>query len=193
VEKEATIQVALETIEKFEEHIKRVTTQKEYMAAKKQVEEARRLNNQLQDEILESRVQQEELAPKLGEVRERHGKVLAAYQEIEGEILKEQTGLENEATGQEAELKALIETLGDQVWDYYQRLVRAGKAPGIVQVIGGTCGGCNMAIPPQSYNLVIAQPERVHTCSHCSRIIYYKPAETVIGEEAIVPEAQSGS
>ncbi|MCZ6532196.1 MAG: hypothetical protein O7A08_04445, partial [SAR324 cluster bacterium] len=69
-EKEATIQVALDTITKFEEHIKRVTTQKEYMAAKKQVEEARRLNRQLQDEILEAGVKQEELAPKLKEVRE---------------------------------------------------------------------------------------------------------------------------
>ena len=60
-QKEATIQVALETIEKFEEHMKLVTTQKEFLAAKKQVEEARKINTQLQNEILEARMKQDEL------------------------------------------------------------------------------------------------------------------------------------
>jgi len=73
-ERDTTIKIALDTIEKFEEHMKRVTTQKEYMAARKQVDEARRLNTRLQDEILDRRVKQEELAPRLEERRAK-GKV----------------------------------------------------------------------------------------------------------------------
>ncbi len=175
--KEATIQVALETISKFEEHIKRVTTQKEFMAAKKQVEEARKLNEQLQNEILENRVKQEELAPRLTELRDRYEKVSAAYKDTESDILGEKGKLEKETVKEEKGLRRLFEPVAEQVWDYYQKLLHSGKTPGIVPVTGGMCGGCNMAIPPQSYNLLIADPDKLHTCSHCARIIFYQPAE----------------
>ncbi len=201
-EKEATIQVALDTIEKFEEHIKRVTTQKEYMAAKKQVEEARRLNSQLQDEILENRVKQEEIGPQLKVVRGRYDNVLAAYQEEEGGILKEKKRVERDRTKKEAQLESMAGGFDDRFWGYYQRLVKGGKLPAIVPAPGGTCGGCNMSIPPQYYNLMIANPESIHNCSHCNRIVYYQapeggaeeePAEEPALAEAPLSEAASGS
>ena len=189
LEKEATIQVALETIEKFEEHITRVTTQKEYMAAKKQVEEARKLNEQLQNEILENRVKQEEMAPTLSELRERYEKVASAYQETESEILRERVKIEKKVASEEKALRTMFEELGSQVWAYYQKLAHGGKTPGIVPVKGGTCGGCNMAIPPQSYNMLIADPGKIHTCAHCARIVYYHPPEPVVDEEPAAAEA----
>ena len=176
-EKEATIKVALDTIEKFEAHIKRVTTQKEFVAANKQVDEARRLNEQLQNEILENRVKQEELEPELKESRERHKNVLASFEDMEKNILKERAEVEEGLALLEAQLKETLSTVGARFWDYYQRLVKSGKEPAIVQTVSGACGGCNMTIQPQSYNLMIANPGEIHTCSHCSRIVYYAPAE----------------
>lgn len=177
-EKEATIKVALDTIEKFEAHIKLVTTQKEYVAANKQVDEARRLNEQLQNEILENRVKQEELEPSLKESRKRHKNVLGSFQETEGTILKEQSKVKRESTKLEARLKEILGSVGGQFWDYYQRLVKGGKQPAIVQAVAGACGGCNMTVPPQSYNLMIANPAEIHTCTHCARIVYYVPSES---------------
>ncbi|MCZ6557699.1 MAG: C4-type zinc ribbon domain-containing protein [SAR324 cluster bacterium] len=190
-EKEATIQVALDTITKFEEHIKRVTTQKEYMAAKKQVEEARRLNRQLQDEILEAGVKQEELAPKLKEVREHHGNVLEAYQEEESRIAKEKEEVARQMTDREAQVQSRLSGLDADFLIYYQRLVKGGKLPAIVPATTGTCGGCNMAIPPQYFNLMIANPMQVHTCSSCNRIVFYQPAEEEQAEDSAPAEASA--
>src|SRR3970282_875364 len=95
-ERDTTIKIALDTIGKFEEHMTRVTRQKEYMPARKQVDEARRLNTRLQDEILDRRVKQEELAPRLEERRATYGRVLETYQGEEAVILKERQALEQE-------------------------------------------------------------------------------------------------
>lgn len=194
-EKESTIKLALETITKFEEHMERVNTQKEYMAARKQVDDARRLNTKLQDEILELRMKQEEIDPKLNEVRERYNGVLASFQEQESKLLKDQTKIEKAAQAEQDAIQTMATQVGERVWGYYQRLVSGGRTPAIVSSAGGTCGGCKMTIPPQAYNLVIATPSDFHTCNFCSRILYYDPPkeETPIDEAEEAPKVAAGA
>lgn len=174
-EKEATIVLALETIEKFEEHMARVNTQKEYMAAKKQVDEARKLNSTLQNDILEARVTQEEMAPRFGEVREHYNNVLETFQKEESRINKEKKKTNKEVVKAESQIQELAGNLGVHAFPYYERLVKAGKLPTVVPVIASTCSGCKMTMPAQAFNLVIANPTEFHTCPHCSRIVYYLP------------------
>ena len=187
-EREATIRIALETIEKFEEHMKMVTTQKEYMAARKQVDEARRLNTRLQDEILERRVKQEELAPRLEERRGTHGKVLESFQSEESVITREKVELEAELARLSTQLDQQLKTVGDNALSYYQRLVRGGRAPAVVPVVGGSCQGCNMALPPQSYNQLLAADGALFTCPTCARMIYHQPVQ----EADPMPEVAAG-
>ena len=177
-ERDTTIKIALDTIEKFEEHMKRVTTQKEYMAARKQVDEARRLNTRLQDEILDRRVKQEELAPRLEERRATYGRVLETYQGEEAVILKEQQALEQEVAELTGRVKEQLKSLGDSAFALYQRLMKGGRQPAIVAVSAGSCMGCNMALPPQTYNQLLAANGKLFTCPTCQRIIYRQaPAE----------------
>ncbi|HKI99667.1 MAG TPA: C4-type zinc ribbon domain-containing protein [bacterium] len=174
-ERDATIKIALDSIEKFEEHMKQVTTQKEYMAARKQVDEARRLNTRLQDEILERRVQQEELAPRLEERRGTYDKVLETYQAEEAVIESEQAELEKEVAELTGRVQEELKELGDNAIALYKRLMKGGRQPAIVPVSAGSCMGCNMALPPQTYNLLLAANGQLFTCPTCQRIIYHQP------------------
>jgi uncharacterized protein len=189
-ERDATIKIALDTIEKFEEHMKKVTTQKEYMAARKQVDEARRLNTRLQDEILERRVQQEELAPRLEERRSTYGKVLETYQSEEAVIVKEQRELEGEVAELTARVQDELKGLGANAVGLYQRLMKGGRQPAVVPVQAGSCMGCNMALPPQTYNLLLAADGQLFTCPTCQRIIYHQPAEEAPPEQ---PQADAAA
>ena len=188
-ERDTTIKIALDTIEKFEEHMKRVTTQKEYMAARKQVDEARRLNTRLQDEILERRVKQEELAPRLEERRATYSRVLETYQGEEAVILKEQQVLEQEVNGLTKQVQEQLKGLGDTAFALYQRLMKGGRQPAIVPVAAGSCMGCNMALPPQTYNQLLAANGKLFTCPTCQRIIYHQPP----AEKPQAEEAQAGA
>lgn len=185
-EREATIKIALETIEKFEEHMKLVTTQKEYMAARKQVDEARRLNTRLQDDIIERRVLQEELNPRLTERRSTYEKVLESYQAEEAIILKEQQQVEQEVGALTKRVQEELKSLGDNAFALYQRLMKGGRQPAVVPVAAGSCMGCNMALPPQTYNLLLAANGQLFTCPTCQRIIYPQPAQPESAPQADV-------
>ena len=174
-EREATIKIALDTIEKFEAHMKKVTTQKEYIAARKQVDEARRLNQRLQDEILERRIQQDELSPRLEERRETHRRVDEVYQSEESVILKEQVRLEKDIKSLTRGIEENLQKIGDNAFNFYQKLIQGNKMPAVVPVVAGSCNGCNMALPPQEYNLLLAGNGKLFTCPTCSRIIYPQP------------------
>jgi uncharacterized protein len=189
-ERDTTIKIALDTIEKFEEHMKRVTTQKEYMAARKQVDEARRLNSRLQDEILERRVKQEELAPRLEERRSTHAKVLETFQGEESVIDTEREALEGEIAQLTQRVQQELKQLGDGAIALYQRLMKGGRMPAVVPVSGGSCMGCNMALPPQTYNLLLAADGQLFTCPTCQRIIYTQPAQPA---EADAPQAKAAA
>lgn len=174
-QKESTITVALDTIGKFEAHMKLVKTQKEFMAAKKQVDDARKLNDMLQEEILQARVKQEAMAPALAEIRSRHANVKESYEATEKEILVEQKSAESEISGNETEMRGLAENLSGSLMTRYKRLAESGKLPAIVRVEGGNCTGCSMAILPQNFNRLIAEPGEFQICSSCQRIVYYVP------------------
>jgi len=191
-EREATIKVALDTIEKFEEHMKQVTTQKEYIAARKQVDEARKLNSRLQDEILERRIQQDELTPRLEERRGTHGKVLESFQKEESTLLRRQSDLEKEIAKLAAKVEKELRQIGSNAFDFYKRLVKGNKLPAVVAVVAGTCGGCNMALPPQVYNMLLSRTEQLFTCPTCNRLIYNQPAEETPQEAQPLADAAAG-
>jgi len=186
--KEATIKLALETIEKFEAHMRRVTTQKEYAAARKQVDEARRLNESLQNEILEMKVREDEIEPKLNEQKERYAKVADEYHKVESAILAEKAQLDAEMAKLDKELRTESVKLSNQVMPYYERLLKGGKFPPIVAVVQGRCGGCHMALPPHFFNQLLARNGTLFTCPNCARIIYHQPSPPA-PEAAAAPES----
>jgi len=181
--RESTIQLAMDTIAKFEEHMKTVTNQTDYAAARKQVDEAHKLNDQLHREIQASREKQEQLAPELEERRERHGRVLEVYQAEEAKLLEEQAELEAEAEKARKKFAELVGPDAQSFLRYYHRLTNGGRLPAVVRVVGGTCHGCYMTIPPQTYNQLIANPDQYRSCSHCNRIIFYDAPEAMASED----------
>ena len=178
-QKESTVKLALETVDKFEQHMKKVTTQKEYQAASKQVDEARRLNQRLQNEILELKVKQEEVLPRLNELKEKHAKVQEEFRAQESVILTEQGKIDAEMKVEEGHLRKEATKVGANVMPYYERLSKSGRNPPVVAVIHGKCTGCNMALLPQAFNQLLAKNGTFMTCSNCTRMIYYQapPAE----------------
>lgn len=60
--------------------------------------------------------------------------------------------------------------------------------PVIVAVAGGVCGGCNIMIPPQSYN-ELQKGTQILSCPNCQRLIFWE--EHVKVEEKEAPAAKA--
>jgi hypothetical protein len=85
-------------------------------------------------------------------------------------------GEENQKYGTISEEKKILreELVGNLELNLLRRYLmikekRIGLA--VVPIIGGTCSGCSMNIPPQVFNEVLTN-EQIISCPSCSRILY---------------------
>ena len=79
-----------------------------------------------------------------------------------------------ERKGIESQCEPLKEQVAPDLLRRYKR-VRKNKETGavVVPLNDEVCSGCNMAIPAQIVNEVLAG-EKTHACVHCGRILYYR-------------------
>lgn len=171
-ERENGSRLMLQNISKSQGQLRQVRSQRAYSTAQRQLDEARRMNQRLQDEILERRIRQEEQQPTLLHRRETYELGAAKLREHLKHSAKDLAQTEADVVRIRAELQRQAKCAGDQVASYYERLVKSGKRPAVVPVSTGHCAGCRMTFPPQEFNLLLAHNGELNRCSNCQRIVY---------------------
>jgi hypothetical protein len=172
-EKDGLLQRGQETLKRTRERLLEVKTNKEYQAILKEIEAIETKNSHTEDEIIAL----------LDEVDRVDGEVKAKR----GELDVRRRSYEEEKAQLEAELNSLAQELeacrrrGDDVKGKinadmlrrYQQIRSAGRAVAVAAVWKEVCDGCHMSIPPQLYN-ELQKADRLMTCPHCNRIIYWE-------------------
>lgn len=161
-------------------------TGKEYNAASREVDNKRK---SIHDKEAELKKVSEALASGGTVIGERDAAVqqlrdqLAAEEAQVAVKVEELTQAIAAAAGGREELRGKI----DKNWlKTYDTLAKRGAA--VSAVIGGTCQGCRMRIPPQLNN-ILARMETMEMCPRCGRIIYRK--EMIDGPAAPAEPAPS--
>ena len=163
-------------INRAEERLPTIKTQKEYVALLKEVDSAKKMNKDIQDKV------------------DRLEEQMSALAADRDEKLKELAELSSSVEGRQSEIQTAIEDCdqvlgaGDDKRDgflgqlpstlrkRYEMLLdrRAGVA--IVEARQGTCLGCHMHLPPQLFNSLFKAPD-IQSCPHCNRMLYVNPTE----------------
>jgi uncharacterized protein len=149
-----------------------IKNNKEYFAHLKEIEDTEKKISGLEDEALTLmdtvKEAQETLAAKesaLAEVRakfeEEKAKIEKSFEEGDRRFAE----LNDRRTGLTPKLTA-------KVAGYYDKLVVKYPDSAVVRAERGSCTGCSMMIPPQSFNNV-RKGETIIACSNCKRILYY--------------------
>jgi predicted nucleic acid-binding Zn-ribbon protein len=160
----------LSKIEKKQERLESVKSNKEYQALLKEIDELKAKNSQIEDEILVY-LDQIEAAEK------RIAAKKAEYSQLEKDIRaeKESLALEAEKGKQKiAEMQTETETVSKMADpDLLKKFnrIKASRGIGITSVVNAICQGCNMNIPAQLYN-DLHRWDTLLFCPHCERIIY---------------------
>jgi len=85
--------------------------------------------------------------------------------------------------------EAAVQQLERPAMDLYMRLLNGRKGLAVVGIKNGSCQGCFIALPPQLIQEV-RRNDRVITCSHCQRILYWSgetlPAPSESGASELV-------
>jgi len=171
---EQNIQDEKEKVKKWEARLAEQRSTREYAALAREIDIAKKANQTMAEELIEL------------------GKTLAAAREAARAKEQELAALQDQIGGKIAELRKKIDESAGQEKELEEKrgkasggvdgtllkrydTVRKKRMPALVPVIGGTCQGCNMNVPPQLYN-TLRSTLGTDVCPSCHRIIYASEA-----------------
>ena len=177
--------------EKAEKNMESISTQREYEALDKEIEDAagkeQEFRNKLQREVR-----------LISELDDEMRQSQALIEQQETELEERRRDIEKEVAAKKAQLMVLSEREGSLASDLddsdvlfkFERIIRNKMGRGIVAIKGGVCMGCHMILPAQFANNV-RQGEEIVFCPYCSRILFYEESEQ--SEEDFFNDEDSGS
>jgi len=171
---EADVQLNLSKIQKSQEKLRSVKTNKEYQSSLKEIDDIKAVDSKLEDEMLEL-LEKIEAAEEAIKDRRQH------YKEIVDESNLEKEAIERDAEQRQRNLAELdskraaiaAELDGGLLEIFSQVKAKQADLVAIVAVQDAVCQGCHMNIPPQVYN-ELQRCDSLRYCPSCFRIIYWQ-------------------
>jgi hypothetical protein len=157
--------------DKAQEKSLAVKTNKEYQAALKEIEGIREAIRKQEDELLDIMEKTDALKAQLKKTEEQLKKSRAEHTRMKQQIEADLDRYVQEIETQKAARLALTAEIKPDVLSNYDKLREAKNGLAVVITKNELCMGCNMKIPPQSYNLVITSDDIIY-CPNCRRMLY---------------------
>lgn len=158
-------------IQRAEERLPTIKTQKEYVALLKEVDSAKKMNKEIQDKVDRLDEQMAALTSDRDEKKEELSTLSSSVEGRQGEIAAAIAVCDKILGEGDNKRDGLLEQLPTPMRKRYEMLLdrRAGVA--IVEARKGTCLGCHMQLPPQLFNSLFTATE-IQNCPHCNRMLY---------------------
>lgn len=184
---ESTMTEEQSNLQKAQRKLLDVKTNKEYAAMLVEIESFKQKISAHEDKILQL-MEQAEL---------RRQEIQGLEQQISGAEQRLTEGRQRN----EAELSVLQQTLNERqeariqamqrldrpLTGLFQRLLSSRKGLAVVGIKNGTCQGCFLTLPPQLMQEV-RRNDRILTCSHCQRILFWSGQGVQSSSEASTSE-----
>ncbi|MFH0812127.1 MAG: C4-type zinc ribbon domain-containing protein [Pseudomonadota bacterium] len=171
--KEQRLRLETERMQKSQDKLLLVKTNKEYQAVLKEIDDVKQTNSDLETEILIHMETTDKLAQEIKEQEihyrtwlkefERQTMILQSEVEKSGEELENQRRLRMEVVGK----------IDPDVIKRYEMLREKRQGLAVVSIRDGLCQGCNMNIPPQKFLEIRKNDNTIMDCPFCSRILYF--------------------
>ena len=169
---EQALELDVQKIQKSEEKLLSVKTNKEYQAALKEIALAKEANLEREDEILRGL---EEIDALKKEVKKRARDLEAITEEFEkekSELTKKLKEFEKQLSKKMVLREELFLQIDKELLRQYENIRKHRHGIAVVPTKDGFCQGCYMGIPPQSYNEV-QKGMALICCQNCNRILYW--------------------
>jgi len=170
--------------EKYTQDKMRVRNEKEYAAALREIDAAKKHISALETEILKEMEELEKLEAELKVYAPDVDRKRAETDEMLASLDRER----DEANRQMQAFAERRERLGKQIPKHllatYDRVARIRRGQALSEVRDGICTACRMRIRPQIVSDV-RRGDRLITCDSCSRILYYRHEPTQSAEIAL--------
>lgn len=151
--------------------LSQVRNTKEANALQKEMDASRRMLDTREEEIKRLKEALEQKRNRLVDHEAQLQTDMADMAVAEEQQHKQLDRLQDEKNKEEAARILLTQQIGEDVLKRYES-VRKRKWPALVTAPKGTCEGCHMSIPPQTYNDLL-RGQTLQLCAHCNRLLYF--------------------
>lgn len=163
-----------DNIDKAENRLPEIKTQKEYLAILKEADVAKKQVKDLQ-ELLQGR---DEALATLQEDRQEKQQELDALKATSesrcSEIDQQLADIDESLVDEDKKRSALVEKVPTPIRKRYELLLSRRNGSALVEARRGTCLGCNMHLPPQFFNSMLKK-QSIDSCPHCNRLLFVMP------------------
>jgi hypothetical protein len=166
-----------------------VNNSKQFMAAEREVESARKDMTMVEEQVVQLLDTEEkgkaDLAERQVKLDTLKSEMSAKVNELSSDIKKLDKQLKKSTVGRDS----LVEVIDRQLRARYDMIAgRLNGAAMAAAIDDGTCSGCNMQVRPLVYNQ-LHRADSLHMCAHCKRILFLE--SWLEGDEPVTPAAPS--
>jgi len=178
--------------EHAEKGMDNITTQREYDALDREIQDSTKKEAELRKEILRNEANHKRLDE---EIKNEEALIKQQEQELD----ERKAMIEKEITEKKNELAELAEgeqriapDLDSDTLFKFDRIIKNKQGIGIVPVQGNVCMGCHMILSAQ-FAIEVREGKNIMYCPYCSRILYYQESDQDSAEDMIFDDMDMGS
>ena len=172
-QKEKDLEEEVDRVKKTEARVFEIKTNKEYQAVLKEIEAAKRLNRQREEEILGILERLEELQAQLGKREKALEARRKEYQREIAELKQKQASFDAEMADEVRQREAQEKQIPRELLNKYHMLLEKRQGVAVARVINGACQACNMNLRPQLY-IELQKQDTLIACPNCNRILFWE-------------------
>lgn len=178
----------------YEKQMEFLSTQREYEALSKQLEDARAneetLLKQRNSKTKEAEKLAKDVEAKQAEVEAQKAKVDEERAKVDSEL----SGINEKIAALDAQCLSIKgSSISNELYEKFSNIVRKKDGTGIVPVHGQVCMGCDRVLPMQFViDLRLKQEKNeIDYCPYCSRILWYEPLDPETEKSYIFEQLES--
>jgi len=164
-----------DNLEKGESRLPTIKTQKEYVAVLKEIDSAKKMIRDVEEQIASKTAEIDSLSGDKEEKEMELETLSEKEAEAREDIKEELEQLEQTLETRTAERENIYRQIKTPLRKRYELLLNRRDGLAVVEAKDGACLGCNMQLPPQLYNSLF-HGDDIHTCPQCNRVIYVEDA-----------------
>jgi len=167
--------------EKFKQDLMRVSNEKEYITALREIDATKKHIGALETEILKRMEEAEALAEQLTtfapDIEAKRSEVDLVLASLD----RNKAGSEDRVGELESRRGEIAGAISANLLSMYERVAKARRGMALSEVRDGICSACRMRVRPKIFSDV-RRGDQLITCDSCSRILFYRPNTTKSAE-----------
>lgn len=169
-EKDAELSDNTEQLSRFRERQRNIKTNAEYQAVLREIDQAKKLNREIEDQILTLMEEIETEQTRLSQAETALAEGRKKAEDEKKSLLSNMDEVEKKLKDALAEREEETKAVDPAIFQLYDTLKSRMKGFALAMANNGTCTGCHMQIPPQLINDAM-KFEKIYQCPHCHRIL----------------------